>query len=331
MVLVLLALAPLNARTTIAASFAAPTQNSAETIKVEADQNKGFSYPYFLFIPAGYRENSSAKQIKTLLVMPNNSGQPNDDHGFHEQNVRTKLFQASFVFGKLNVAILMPVFPRPAKDWKIYTQALDRDSLVTEKKEYKRFDLQLVAMIDHARERFEKENIKLEKRVLIYGYSAAGMFANRFVFLHPDRVSAAAIGSPGGWAIAPVGSYKDRTLPYPIGVGDFIEISTQSFDLRSLRKARLFIFLGDKDENDSVIFRDGYEESDEKLIFELFGKNPLERWKVSEELYQKEKLNAKFKLYHGAGHRVTSEMLGDVISFFSNHEGTAGSAATNDD
>ena len=115
----------------------------------------------------------------------------------------------------------MPVFPRPATDWKIYTHALDRDAMLTDKKEYARFDLQLVAMIDDARARLKKDKLKFDKSVLMTGFSASGMFANRFVFLHPDRVKAAAIGSPGGWAIAPVANYKEKTLRYPIGTGDF--------------------------------------------------------------------------------------------------------------
>lgn len=184
-------------------------QKQAETIKVEAQADKGFAYPYYLYIPASMREETAKSKLQTLLVIPNNTGTIDDDLAVHEQNVKQKMFQVGFVFGKLNVPVLMPVFPRPKTDWKIYTHAIDRDSLLTDKAEYKRFDLQLAAMIENARQRFAQENIKVDEKVLLYGYSAAGMFVNRFAFLHPDKVKAVASGSPGGWAIAPSAKFKD--------------------------------------------------------------------------------------------------------------------------
>jgi dienelactone hydrolase len=209
----------------------------------------------------------------------------------------------------------MPVFPRPATDWQIYTHALDRDSLITDKKEYARFDLQLIAMIDDARTRLAKDKLKFDKKVLISGFSASGMFTNRFTFLHPDRVKAAAIGSPGGWAIAPVADYKEKTLRYPIGVNDFKTVSGKKLDLAKLRKVPLFIFIGDQDDNDSVIFGDSYEDADKDLIFELFGKTPVERWEISKTLYSEAKLNAEFKLYPNVKHTVTIEMRDDIRAF----------------
>jgi predicted esterase len=291
---------------------------SAKTTKVEADPEKGFSYPYYLFTPSSFY--SKKDKTHTILVVPNNTGKTDDDLGFHEKNVKRKIFQAAFVFNKLEVAVLIPVFPRPEKDWKIYTHALDRDSMTTDEKEYKRFDLQLAAMIDHAREKLKEENIETEKKVLIHGYSASGMFTNRFTFLHPERVKAATIGSPGGWAIAPVKSFKGKTLPYPIGIGDYKKVSGREFNLEELRKVPLFIYLGGKDDNDSVVFRDGYEKEDETLIFELFGKTPSGRWEISRKLYKDQKLNAVFKLYPDVKHTISKEMRTDLLEFLSKYK-----------
>jgi hypothetical protein len=141
------------------------------------------------------------------------------------------------------------------------------------------------------------------------------MFANRFTFLHPDRVKAAAIGSPGGWAIAPVSTYKEKTLRYPIGINDFKSVTGEKPDLKRLRKVPLFIFLGDEDENDSVVFGDSYEEEDKTLIFELFGKTPVERWAASKSLYEQSRMNAEFKLYPKVAHTVTPEMRDDIRAF----------------
>ena len=298
-------------------AFAQETKpKQPESIKIEANTEKGFAYPYYLYIPAAMREETAKNQTFTLLVAPNNTGKIDDDLTVHETDVKRKLMQIGIVFGKLNVPVLIPVFPRPSTDWKIYTHALDRDAMLTDKAEYKRFDLQLAAMIEHARERFKQENLKVEEKVLMYGYSASGMFVNRFAFLHPDKVKAVASGSPGGWAIAPNKKFNGKTLRYPIGTGDFKTVSGKKFDLKALRKVPFFIFLGDKDENDSVVFGDGYEEEDKNLVFELFGKTPVERWEITKKLYGEAKLNAEFKLYPNTAHKVTPEMIGDILVFF---------------
>jgi dienelactone hydrolase len=287
-----------------------------EAIKIEANAAKGFAYPYYLYVPSELREAKAKKATHTILVLPNNTGKPDDSFEVHEAGVKKRTAQAAQIAALLKVAVLMPVFPRPATDWRIYTHALDREALITDKKEYARFDLQLIEMIDDARNRLKKENLKFDRRVLINGFSAAGMFANRFTFLHPTRVKAAVIGSPGGWAIAPSGKYKEKFLRYPIGIGDFKEVSGKNLDLKNLRKVPMFIFLGDKDDNDSVVFGDSYEESDKNLIFEIFGKTPVERWEITKALYQENKLNATFKLYPNVGHAVPTETRNDVMGFF---------------
>ena len=302
------------------ASAAAAAQSAADVyadiVRIEARPETGFSYPYYLYVPRAIREAKGQKKEHTIFVIPNNSGKPNDDLAVHDADVKRRIKNNSEIAGRLGVALLMPVFPRPAADWKIYTHALDRDAMTTDKKEYARPDLQLVQMIDDARERLDKDDLKFGKRVLMLGFSASGMFVNRFVFLHPKRIKAAAIGSPGGWPIVPAGTYNDKPLRYPIGTADFQAVSGQKLDIENLRKVPLFVFLGDADDNDSVIFRDSYEKEDEDLIFSLFGKKPVERWPASKKLYEENKMNADFRLYPNVKHAVTKEMFDDIFAFF---------------
>ncbi|HVE56671.1 MAG TPA: hypothetical protein VNB22_07575 [Pyrinomonadaceae bacterium] len=294
-----------------------PAVDPKDIIKIEANTAKGFAYPYYLYVPPELRRDEKlSKQTNTILVIPNNTGKVNDDLSVHEADVKKRMAQNGAIGNLIKTAILMPVFPRPATDWQIYTHALDRDALLTDKKEYARFDLQLIAMIDDAREQLKKDKLKFDKRVFVTGFSASGMFANRFAFLHPERVKAAAIGSPGGWAIAPVAVFKEKNLRYPIGVNDFKTVTGEKFDLKKAQKVPLFIFLGDKDDNDSVVFGDSYEDEDKNLIFELFGKTPVERWEISRTLYRQSKMNAEFKLYPNVKHTVTVEMRDDIRNFF---------------
>lgn len=289
-------------------------------IRIDAQPSKGFSYPYYLYVPADLRGAQGQQEVQTFLVLPNNTGKLDDSIDVHEADVKKRMAQVPAIASALKVAVLMPVFPRPATDWKIYTHALDRDSLLTNKQAYSRHDLQLIAMIDDARRRLKNENLKFDKRVLINGFSAQGMFANRFTFLHPGRVKAAVIGSPGGWPIAPAVSYKEKSLRYPIGVSDFKSVSGGKLDIAKLRKVPLFIFLGDKDDNDSVVFGDSYDDEDKELILPLFGQKPVDRWEISKTLYQVAKLNAEFKLYPGIGHTVSPQMRDDIRAFLLKHK-----------
>ncbi len=297
------------------AVFAQPVVDPTNIQKIEANPDKGFAYSYFLYVPAAMRDSELIKKTQTLLVIPNNTGKVDDLLEVHEADAKKRITQNAAIADQMNVAILMPAFPRPKADWQIYTHALDRDAMLTEKKEYARFDLQLIAMIDDARERLRSDELKIDKKVLITGFSASGMFANRFVFLHPERVKAAAIGSPGGWAIAPTAIFKEKPLRYPIGSGDIEKVSGEKFRIEKLRKVPLFIFLGAEDDNDSVIYGDSYEEADKDLIFELFGKTPVERWATSERLYKDAGLDAEFRLYPGVKHTINSEMREDILTF----------------
>lgn len=299
---------------------AAQAVDSSEIVKIEAQTSKGFSYPYYLYVPAAWRDAKAQRLTHTILVIPNNTGMNDDDLSVHDADAKKRITQNASFASRMGVAILMPVFPRPKTDWQIYTHALDRDSMLTGKSEYKRFDLQLIAMIDDARARAAKDRLKFDKQVLLTGFSASGMFANRFAFLHPKLVKAAAIGSPGGWAIAPVDKYKEKTLRYPIGTGDFKAISGEKFDLKNVRKVPFFMFLGDQDDNDSLVFNDGYETEDKDLVFELFGKTPVERWEISKTLYRENKLNAEFKLYPNVKHTITKEIASDIMAFLGKYK-----------
>jgi dienelactone hydrolase len=290
-----------------------------EVVRVEAQPEKGFLYPYYYYVPPELWSAKGTKVEQTLLVLPNNTGQLDDDFAVHDKYARGNIENLRRLGSNLKVALLMPVFPRPKTDWRIYTHALDRDSLLTERKEYRRFDRQLIRMIDDARKRLRADGYRFDKRVLMFGFSASGMFTNRFTFLHPELIKAAAFGSPGGWVMAPTATWKGKSLRYPIGIADVEKVSGRRLDMRRLKRVPLFVFLGDEDTNDSVIFRDSYELEDEKLIFELFGKTLIERWAYTKEIYGANLPGATLKLYPKVGHTVTKEMWDEIKAFFSSH------------
>lgn len=81
----------------------------------------------------------------------------------------------------------------------------------------------------------------------------------------------------------------------------------------------LFLFMGDEDTNDSVVFRDSYDDEDEKMILGLFGKTLIERWQTTQIMYWENLPEATLKLYPKFEHSWSKEMWSDVTTFFSKH------------
>ena len=89
------------------------------TITVPAAPERGFHYPYILRIPEGIERSD----VRFLLVEPNNTGSVSDDLEVHVA-AATKLSGSGLgasVARELGVPLLMPAFPRPEKEWQIYT------------------------------------------------------------------------------------------------------------------------------------------------------------------------------------------------------------------
>jgi predicted esterase len=295
---------------------AAGSTPMSEVLTVKPVPAGGFAWPYFLYLPPTAEARAATGDTVHLLVSTNNTGQALDLFLHHECSALRLLSRVAREGYALSCACLVPVFPRPAVHDSIYTHALDRDCLVTDIEGLERLDLQLLAMIDDARERLAQRGWHVGEKVLLEGFSASGMFANRFALLHPERVLAAAIGSPGGWPIAPVAHWKEWTLRYPIGVANLSDLVGREFQLEIYRHVPHFFFIGEQDENDSVVFRDGYEELDAELIFELFGDSPVGRWAAAEQLYKMAGASAEFRTYSDVGHEVTSEINRDIKEFF---------------
>jgi dienelactone hydrolase len=258
----------------------------------------GFSWPYLLLAPR-------SADATTLLVLPNNTGFLSEDPELLRASATCELAREVAMADRLGVAVLVPMFPRTAE---VYTHALSRDALTTKTPSIARVDLQLIAMIDHARSILGK---KIRPRVLMTGFSASGSFAARFTMLHPERVLAAAIGSPGGWPLAPSGAWT-----YPVGISDVSALTGAKVDIPALRKVSLFLFIGDQDENDSVPFRDSFTADDEALVMKQFGKTPVARWDAARGLYEAAKLRATFKIYPGVAHQISPDMARDVEAAF---------------
>jgi len=268
----------------------------------QASPADGYRAGFYLYVsPDAQQAADEGKQI-TILVQPNNSGTNSDDPEVHRKDAWWTGFERYKIADELGVVLLVPAFIRPGEDWHIYTHALDRDSLTTERTDLKRIDLQLIAMIDDARAELAADGIQTDEKIFIQGFSASGMFANRFTMLHPDHVKAATIGSPGGFPILPIGTFNDKQLPYPAGIADLESLMGVPFDAATYNAIPQLIYMGSTDDNDSLDYTDGWDEADAQLVDQLFGADPLSRWDDVEKIYQDTGANVQFLLIDGIGH-----------------------------
>lgn len=287
-------------------------------IRVDADRLKGFNFPYFVFIPA---QINTGKET-TLIIEPNNTGFPNDTLQIHENDakkVATNMFYTgNYVSRKLRIPLLVPVFPRPLSNWKIYTHAFDRDAAIAEG-EIKRLDLQLIAMINDARERLKVYGIELQDKVFLTGFSASGTLVNRFALIHPEIIKGYACGGINGILMLPMDKIKRDKLLYPIGTFDFNRLFKKDFQLNEFIKIPQYIFMGEKDNNDAVQYNDGYNDDDRKIIYKLLGKRMMpDRWNYCQEIYHSYYVNAIFKTYIDIGHKRNENIQNDITNFFLN-------------
>jgi dienelactone hydrolase len=304
--------------------------DAARLIEQPAEPTRGFAWPYLLVLPRAAPDAHppagtppaparSSAGASTLLVLPTNTGFATDDLDLLRASAICPVAHLLALADRLGTPVLAPLFPRPVAPppaGDLYLHALSRASLEARDPRLARVDLQLIAMLDDAAQRLAGQGHPVQPRVLIYGFSASGSFANRFAVLHPDRVLAAAVGSPGGWPIAPVARAGGDALPYPVGIADADALTGAPVDLAALRRVRFLFLLGDADTNDAVSYRDAFAPADEALIMRRFGKTPVARWDAARRLYDAAGLHAQYRLYRSVGHAMSPAMKADVEAMF---------------
>jgi Bacterial Ig-like domain len=282
-------------------------------MRIDANPDKGFYWPYYLSIPKELSRNT------ILLVEPNNTGKVTDDLSVHEISAFQLARWRSQFAVDLEVPLLVPIFSRPASVGYMYTHALDRATLESNIPDYIRLDMQLIEMIKDARQRLMTMGHILDPKFFMMGFSASGAFTSRFTTIHPEMVRAAAAGSPAGWPIAPVSFWQGIPMYYPVGVLDLDTIIGQSVNLSSLRKVPQYIYVGDQDRNDALDTR-GYPEEEKQEICALLDCSPEPliylRWPISEQIYDSVNIANDFVVYPGVAHTITPEMFSELFMFF---------------
>jgi len=290
---------------------------NGELIFAEANPSEGFNFPYFLFIPQG----TSVEKELILIVEPNNSGFADDDFERHiEKAKRTAshdFYIGNFVARELKIPLLVPVFPRPKSEWKIYTHALDSDVIAQKDNSLERIDLQLLAMVTDAKTKLADSGYSVRDKFFMTGFSASGTFANRFTIIHPEKIQAVAAGGLNGLLMLPISEWRGENLNYPIGTGNFELVFGKPFDSTSFAQTPQFYFMGALDDNDAIPYEDGYSENERKLIYKLFGQEMMPtRWENCKQIYTLENIQSFIKTYPNMGHEQAAQVKSEVVEFF---------------
>lgn len=290
-------------------------EKKGDLIYIEASGEKGFYFPYFLYLPDGI----DTAEVHQIIVEANNSGFVDDDLEAHKEDARKSITGYSlgnYVAHDHLQPLLFPIFPRSETNWQNYVHALDRNTVLLNDS-LERVDLQLLSMVDNAKHILAKSGYTIEDKVFMVGFSASGSFANRFSLIHPDRLSGVAAGGLNGILMLPEDSLKGRHLIFPLGVADFDSIFHKPFDSVTFSQLPQYLFMGGKDDNDAVPYHDAYDDYERNLIYDVIGEEmqPL-RWTNCEKHYRDMGVNAKIKTYPKFGHVVNTTIRKDVSAFY---------------
>ena len=243
---------------------------------------------------------------------------PTDDYNAVMEQVRPFIVH-SVVPLTHGYVLLVPVIPRPstnhvyavAFDWKVFLQSSDPF--------VQRPDTKVNMIIDRLQQDLRRDGYNVQQKVFIEGFSAGGMFAQRYALLHPTRVQAIAAGQSGGSIVLPVSSYNGVKLDWPVGVGDFETLTGSPFDKTSYKQVPQFIYIGDQDTENSTLWGIGElwrSQSQIDFLNIVFGDTDPIRLREQCAYLNALGCNITFKSYPGVGHLRTNEMQDDVFAFF---------------
>jgi pimeloyl-ACP methyl ester carboxylesterase len=285
------------------------------TIIFKANRKRGFNFDYVIYFP----KDIDTSQRVTLLVESTNTGL-SDSMDYHLEkaiHAASKSSVGNFVSRKLNIPILVPVFPRSNTDWEVYTHAFDSDTFNQRGSDIEHIDLQLLAMVEDAKVRLKEYGLELDERFFLTGFSASGTFANRFALLHPDKLKAVVAGGLNGLLIIPKPSHNGYTLNFPLGTADVEQRTGKKINLDAFKNLPQLLFMGEFDSNDAIEFDDGYTDDERATVYSAFSKKMMPyRWDIVKSIYREMGIKAVIKTFGDIGHSTDLALNTEISEFF---------------
>ncbi|MFO7773019.1 MAG: hypothetical protein R6V59_03625 [Dehalococcoidia bacterium] len=282
--------------------------------------HRGFDseeYTWFSFVPDDLRQSS------TYYILLTAEG-GNTDYGATIQNVRrlTAFFSSNPSLS--NLICIGVAIPRGEGQGE-YAVAMPASvfSHVIDKKFY-RPDLKVSAIIEDFTSELRSYGIQINDKVLMWGFSNSAMFAQRYCFLHPEKVKAVAIGQAGGALTMGMDTYSNNGLDWPVGTNDFSILTSVDFDAHAYNSIPKFIFIGEEDTGpyQSTVYSPVYGWNLEiftadqcRILYDIADTDPM-RVQNQSVIMNNNGDNISFKMYPGIGHHFSSQMQFDAGVFF---------------
>jgi len=187
-------------------------------------------FGYALYVPSRYESGASAVYHTDLIISMHGSARQVESY----RNLFVDLAEERGCF------VLAPLFPIGIPE------AGNIDSFKTIAYGDIRFDQILIAMVGEVSQRYR---VRFARK-LLYGFSGGGQFAHRFAFLHPEFLSAVAVGAPGKITLI------SDDYPWWRGTADVRQRFGRGIDLAALRRLRFLLLVGAQDTDTTEIHVD---------------------------------------------------------------------------
>ena len=253
------------------------------------NNNTPYHIPYILVLPSKMDESS-------FLSVEVNNLEVDDEN----ELLKNGLITARDFVKKLkgfNAPVLIPILPSVLNGIPYYQQLSKECFDINKDKFYYRIDLQVLNIINEVKERVSSQ-VEIQEKIFLNGYSASGVFAQRFALLHPEIIETVCIGGASGSIPMPTSQ-----LDYPLGIKDYEDLIGKTFDIENYRKIKFRYYVGEFEEKRKAVVRfdeDGnlapmhdmsyFDRSVPSSVGysqrKLYGKNLLERSKKQIDLLQ---------------------------------------------
>lgn len=274
-------------------------------IKKPQIQDK-FNIPYLLIIPQNINDNS------ILAVETNNI----------ESNVFEKVYSNAFstaynlinILKEFSVPVLVPIIPS-IKNAPYYQHLAKECFYENTNSNFYRIDLQVRNIIEKVIEELNSRfKLNINKKIFLNGYSASGVFAQRFALIHPDIIQMLCIGGASGSIPVP-----SDILSYPLGINDLYKLVGKEFDFKNycLIKQRYYVGSLENlrksnnryDENGDFAAMHDMSYFDRSVPYDIgnkqrsiFGKNLIDRSKKEIQFIKEMGIDIEQKIFVGRSH-----------------------------
>ncbi len=189
---------------------------------------------YIIGIPSGLKDNAE------MFVETYNSG--GQEKKYYFENVKRAIIDRENPI-ETTYADFMTDFPIVIPIVRCLKNLPDFQQLSLESVQQFSIHEKVKKCIDDARLQIKKITGKnVQQKIFLSGYSASGVFAQRFALIYPEIINRALIGGATGTIPVPT-----KKIKFPIGIQDYEELFGKSFNLEAYRQIKFGYYVGERE------------------------------------------------------------------------------------